>query len=87
MIARIKEFINKLLSIKVVAFSLIFGVSVRMLTTGKLSGSEWITGIIALYGLLIGAREFNKYQKMRFPDMPVETNGSSISGFVRERGE
>ena len=87
---RIKEFFEKLLSIKVVAFSLIFGVSVSMLTTGKLTGGEWMTGTIALYGLLIGGREFSKLQQRRFPDVVDNTSEHFVEdtiGFIRERGE
>ena len=87
---RIKEFFEKLLSIQVMGFFMILFTSVYMRITERLSGGEWMYGAVALYGLLIGVRGFEKLQRMRFQDVvdnASETFVEDTIGFIRERGE
>lgn len=66
MIARIKEFICKLFSIKVFAFIGVFVFSAIMLIRHNISGGEYVALTLGLYGMLIGAREYSKQQYRAF---------------------
>jgi hypothetical protein len=64
--SRIKEFLQKLLSIKVWTFTGVFIFSAFMLIDGKLSGGEYVTLALGLCGMLWGAREYSKQQTRNY---------------------
>lgn len=63
---RIKEFLGKLLSIKVWTFTGVFAFSAVMLINGRLSGGEYVTLALGLCGMLWGAREYSKQQTRNY---------------------
>jgi len=63
---RIKEFLEKLLSIKVWAFTGLFIFTAYLILNGKISGGEYVAVTLGLYGMLIGAREYSKQQYRAF---------------------
>ena len=63
---RIKEFLSKLLSIKVWSFTGIFIFTAYLILNGKISGGEYVAITLGLYGMLIGAREYSKQQYRAF---------------------
>jgi len=63
---RIKEFLSKLLSIKVWAFTGLFIFTAYLILNGKISGGEYVAITLGLYGMLIGAREYSKQQYRAF---------------------
>jgi len=63
---RIKEFLAKLLSIKVWSFTGIFIFTAYLILNGKISGGEYVAITLGLYGMLIGAREYSKQQYRAF---------------------
>jgi len=63
---RIKEFLEKLLSIKVWAFTGLFIFTAYLILNGKISGGEYVAITLGLYGMLIGAREYSKQQNRNF---------------------
>jgi len=63
---RIKEFLEKLLSIKVWSFTGLFIFTAYLILNGKISGGEYVAVTLGLYGMLIGAREYSKQQYRAF---------------------
>jgi len=59
---RIKEFLSKLLSIKVWSFTGLFIFTAYLILNGRISGGEYVAITLGLYGMLIGAREYSKQQ-------------------------
>jgi hypothetical protein len=63
---RIKEFLSKLLSIKVWSFTGLFIFTAYLILNGRISGGEYVAITLGLYGMLIGAREYSKQQYRAF---------------------